>query len=629
MPTFIAPNEIIGNAYANSLAVSNAEFLASAQSAQSAASMSQMQASYNFTQWGVGVLVCFSIQTFNASQGGTGTFAQSTFNPLGGNLWTPGAVNVQQWCAVAKAAGAKYIALTVKAQDGFCLWNTVTTPYAINGPGSATWFAAAGNQDIFAAFVAAAAAYGLGVGIYFITTDWNLPIQAGWAFHASGGNAAWPWTYTAAQMAAYKAVVEAQLVEIFTKYGPIQYMFFDHGFTPDGFPPFASYNEAVNFVHNLQPITRVAFNVNGLLPGQTDIQEWTSSIPPTINSAFDVQALLPREHIYSAWNSQSIWYGTTPQTQTPPALPSVTAANKAATIAAGDCNWLLSYGADTTGAIGWPQVSMTTFLNQVANVGPYIQFLGGFPQTPPGNYEFSLTQNAWTPNSDWIHNGQVTAASFDQKVIATLAANSTWTTSDTVITMGVSNPGTVIPGMSVYDGTGSYAVGNVLTYVGTTLTLAATAANGSTGATDSLRFSPNLISAPSWTGTPTRYASYTQYANWTDGSQTVSATGSRSGTYVVGANTAWSFTVPADTTDRQVTILCTFAGPSGPPDITCTLSDGSAGPLVTSLGGYGNCCMTFGYRAGTAGQTLTVAWNATSNSGCQSSLQWVLLNEYA
>ncbi len=69
-----------------------------------------------------------------------------------------------------------------------------------------------------------------------------------------------------------------------------------------------------------------------------------------------------------------------------------------------------------------------------------------------------------------------------------LLANASWTTGVATITMLAANPGSVTAGMTVYDTTNGFAIGTVLTYVGTALTLTANASHASSGAADSLTF---------------------------------------------------------------------------------------------------------------------------------------------
>lgn len=78
------------------------------------------------------------------------------------------------------------------------------------------------------------------------------------------------------------------------------------------------------------------------------------------------------------------------------------------------------------------------------------------------------------------------------QVAGTVAATAAFTTASPNITM-TTNPGWVVPGMSVYDTSKTPApgalVGTVLTYVGTALVLTSNAAINSQGTTDNLTFS--------------------------------------------------------------------------------------------------------------------------------------------
>ena len=95
------------------------------------------------------------------------------------------------------------------------------------------------------------------------------------------------------------------------------------------------------------------------------------------------------------------------------------------------------------------------------------------------------------PTSDAGTGGtEVSAGGYARvQVAGALAANGAFTTASPNITMNVSNPGWVVPGMNVYDATGAFQIGTVLTYIGTALVLTANAAHASSGSTDSLVFS--------------------------------------------------------------------------------------------------------------------------------------------
>ena len=84
-------------------------------------------------------------------------------------------------------------------------------------------------------------------------------------------------------------------------------------------------------------------------------------------------------------------------------------------------------------------------------------------------------------------------------VAATVAATAAFTTSSPDITMHA-NPGTVTPGMSVYDTTNNQPIGTVQTYVGTALVLTANALHASAGAADVLQFGNVAVVQPANSG---------------------------------------------------------------------------------------------------------------------------------
>ncbi len=81
------------------------------------------------------------------------------FNPR------PGAA--REWAKLAKRAGQKYMVLTSKHHDGFCLFDTKLTDYC--APKQAA------GRDLVREFVDAARAEGLRVGLYYSLMDWHHP----------------------------------------------------------------------------------------------------------------------------------------------------------------------------------------------------------------------------------------------------------------------------------------------------------------------------------------------------------------------------------------------------------------------------------------------------------------------
>ena len=81
--------------------------------------------------------------------------------------FNPDLFDAKAWAKAAKNAGMKYVVLTTKHHEGFCLWDTKTTDYKITN----TDF----KRDLVKEYVEACRAEGLKVGFYFSLMDWHCP----------------------------------------------------------------------------------------------------------------------------------------------------------------------------------------------------------------------------------------------------------------------------------------------------------------------------------------------------------------------------------------------------------------------------------------------------------------------
>jgi len=83
------------------------------------------------------------------------------------DTWKPKRRPAREWAHLAKKAGMKYMVMTTKHHDGFCLWDSRQTDYnaAKRGPG----------RDLVAEYVDACREYGLKVGLYYSLADWHHP----------------------------------------------------------------------------------------------------------------------------------------------------------------------------------------------------------------------------------------------------------------------------------------------------------------------------------------------------------------------------------------------------------------------------------------------------------------------
>ncbi|TCL77349.1 alpha-L-fucosidase-like protein [Curtobacterium sp. PhB128] len=79
----------------------------------------------------------------------------------------PDLFDAADWARRAREAGMKYVVLTTKHHEGFCLWDSKLTDYkSTNTPF---------GRDIVREFVDAVRAEGLRVGFYHSLIDWHHP----------------------------------------------------------------------------------------------------------------------------------------------------------------------------------------------------------------------------------------------------------------------------------------------------------------------------------------------------------------------------------------------------------------------------------------------------------------------
>ena len=153
---------------------------------------------------------------FGGAEVGKGP-AASEFNPSG--------LDCEQWVKVAQSLGANYMVLTARHEDGFCLWPTRTTEYCVrNSP----W--KDGKGDVIREYVDACRKHGMRVGFYHSSSfdhsnpDWEDFYDRLVALRKKGAKD----LENAPVLEAYTRQQEQQLRELFSHYGPIDYIWFDH-----------------------------------------------------------------------------------------------------------------------------------------------------------------------------------------------------------------------------------------------------------------------------------------------------------------------------------------------------------------------------------------------------------------
>ena len=119
----------------------------------------------------------------------------------------------EDWAALAKLAGVRYVVFTAKHHSGFCMFPTQTTGFSI----MATPF----HRDIVGEVLAAFRAQGIAPGLYFSPDDF-------WWLHQNGIRIRREVPEVLpSSLPGLLAYDKAQVTELLTHYGPIDLIFFD------------------------------------------------------------------------------------------------------------------------------------------------------------------------------------------------------------------------------------------------------------------------------------------------------------------------------------------------------------------------------------------------------------------
>jgi alpha-L-fucosidase len=140
------------------------------------------------------------------------------------DIFNPDLYNPKEWARMAKEAGMKYVVLTAKHHEGFCLWDSRFTDYkATNTPF---------GRDIIKEYVEAFRAEGLKVGFYYSLIDWHHPDYTIDRYHPQRqeSDTAYARLNKGKEMNRYREYMKNQVRELLTNYGEISIMWFDFSF---------------------------------------------------------------------------------------------------------------------------------------------------------------------------------------------------------------------------------------------------------------------------------------------------------------------------------------------------------------------------------------------------------------
>jgi len=191
--------------------------------------------------------------------------------------FNPVQFDADAWASLAAQTGAKYLVITAKHHDGFCMFDSQVTEYSIV---KATPF----KRDPMQELAAACQRHGVKFCFYYSQTqDWH---------HPGGDGNDWDYDEATKDFDGYvQNYVKPQVRELLTNYGPIGLIWFD---TPKRMTTQQS-RELVDLVHSIQPDCLVNGRIgNGLgdyaesrdnvIPDAQLQSDW--EVPATINDTW-------------------------------------------------------------------------------------------------------------------------------------------------------------------------------------------------------------------------------------------------------------------------------------------------------------------------------------------------------
>jgi alpha-L-fucosidase len=163
----------------------------------------------------------------------------------------PSRLNCGQWADIAKSARCKYVVLTSKHHDGFCLWPSQWTNHCVKNASITT--------DVIRQFVDSVRSRGLKPGLYYSIRDLTNGIDTNF--------------------------IKRQLTELLTNYGDLVCLWYD-GWGWDAGYKRVPYKMVLNLIKKYQPYCMLIENNHEYTTAHSEIVEYEMPIdgPPKIGN---------------------------------------------------------------------------------------------------------------------------------------------------------------------------------------------------------------------------------------------------------------------------------------------------------------------------------------------------------
>lgn len=140
------------------------------------------------------------------------------------DIFNPDLYDPAEWAKAAKEAGMKYVIITSKHHDGFCLWDSEYTDYKVTNTPY--------GRDLLKSFVEAFRNEGIRVGFYYSGPDWHhpkYPVNHGSLIHPLRNREDVADLNKERDLGQYMEYMQNQIKELLTGFGRIDLFWSDYG----------------------------------------------------------------------------------------------------------------------------------------------------------------------------------------------------------------------------------------------------------------------------------------------------------------------------------------------------------------------------------------------------------------